>query len=548
MILDENEALKLIKQSKQLPSFITKAREMEKNLKALVKGINFHEVLIKKIEHLESHDKASARRKYARDISDTFTRLLRLTDNVYHSSGFSKSYNIKPETTKNEYIEHLSKIAGGQSIQDWHEANWLEVYHTDPNGVIFYEYKADQVAPYPTYKSVSKIRDYLPKGQRLDYIIFEPKEFKDQNGNSYKKWRIVDDQFDRMYKEEGNEFSLLQEETFQHPFRYVPALINSNIEDVDTGLKVSPLLPIIELMKEYARDQSIKSIYKFTQAFPIHWRYVVQCRTCTGTGKTGGKTCPDCDGHGYYRKKDVTDMVTLPVPKEGDIKLAPDIAGHVKPDLETWNKYDEEIKSQEDLAYKTLWGTIFVHQGNETATGRWIDTQPAINRLNKYSDVAQYMEQAGSELVADYFIQNKQRDERVASISYGRNFIIQPLNTILEDYERAKEKGDNSTILDKLLLEYITAKYKNDPIKLETEKKKANIEPYIHLSIDQVSNVFGQTEAQKKVLFSDWWSTLATEQILATKKDALREQFNTWFNQNKINNEQGNRDTVPREA
>ena len=42
-------------------------------------------------------------------------------------------------------------------------------------------------------------------------------------------------------------------------------------------------------------------------------------------------------------------MVTLPIPTEDQPVLAPNIAGHVTPDIETWTKYDNELEMLEML-------------------------------------------------------------------------------------------------------------------------------------------------------------------------------------------------------
>jgi hypothetical protein len=48
------------------------------------------------------------------------------------------------------------------------------------------------------------------------------------------------------------------------------------------------------------------------------------------------------------------------------------------------------------------------------------------------------------------------------------------------------------------------------------------------LSIEQVNTIFGNVEAQRKVLFEDWWNTLKPDSL---KKDAevLRKEFDAWF-------------------
>ena len=295
---NEQEAINYIKAHQKPSKIILEAREQSKTLTALIEGDGFKEELIHNIEHIESPQKAQARKKYSRSIVDFFEQLLSPVSNVFNSTGGSKIYNIENESLKAEYLNRISKLKEGKSISSFVEDKWMQLYHIDPNGIIFMEYDSNKEVVYPTYKSINKIRAYEVKGQLTDVVLFEPERTKE--GQIY---RIVDDLHDWFFLERGGALTFLEEISFEHPFKEVPAILNSNIEKVNRPIKLSPIHKIVELSKEFARDQSIKTIYKFLQGFPIHWRYVSQCRTCTGTGKKGNDSCTDCDGKGHYQKK-----------------------------------------------------------------------------------------------------------------------------------------------------------------------------------------------------------------------------------------------------
>jgi len=529
---DEQEAIKYIKANETVSKRISDARTEHKELKALINGEDFTSLLLQ-IENVESKQKAKARKSYSRNIVDFFSRLLRPVDNVYHSTGGSKVYDI--EGKKREILLYtLDNIRGGKSLEGWLETFWMQAYHNDPAGVIFVEYTSrfeEGVKPYPTYKSINHIRNYIPNGQRVEAILFEPVTFSDSNG-SFQVWRLVDDITDWTFIERGGTFSLDKDKSFEHPFGTVPCLINSDITSLGTEKRQSPLNSIIEVTKEYARDQSIKTIYKFLHGFPIFWKLISQCNTCTGTGRVGDDVCADCDGHGYYKRKDVTDEVTLPVPKEGDPKIAPDIAGYVVPPLDIWNQYTSELELLEDTSNFTHWGAVIDTQKKQTATEVVVDVQPVVKRLNVYGDVAEFMEQAITEWVANALDMSKDKDDNIASINYGRDYIIEPSGSILTRYEESKEKGDNNTILDRLFNEYLGAKYKNDMPSLHVMLLKSEVEPYLHLDYTQTLEIFGNVEAQKKALFEDWWKTLSSND-LNKSAEQLKVQFNTWFEINK---------------
>jgi len=532
MILTEEQAIQIVKDNQTVCKSIKKARDYNKELSALINGDGFAEELINRIEHIESEDKAKARLKYARNIQDYFSRLLSPIQNIFSSAGGIVKFNIPNEIQYKEFLDTISNIRDGKSLSKYIQDYWVNLYHSDPNGLIFIEYSTDEgLEIKPTYKNINCIRNYEPNGQICEWVLFEPET--EENGT--KEWRLVDDLTDWTIYQSGELFQVSTDETFIHPFGEVPAIIISDIIDIKNKIRLSPFDAIIGLSKEYARDQSIKTIYKFLNGFPTHWRYVTQCRSCQGTGKKDNKSCPDCDGHGYYKKKDVTDMVTLPIPSNDGVKLAPDIAGYISPDLETWDQYTKELDILEKIAYNTHWGTNVQNATNETATGRFIDIQPVMNRLNSYADTAEFVEWKITELIANAVLPTKVKNESISLIVYGRRFIIDSPDVILENYNKAKRENANITILDRLFNEYLTSKYKNDPSWLREENIKASIEPYLHLSILETSTIFGVQEAKKKNYFQDWWNDNKKD-IVTKSEEELKKKFESDYKQFKIQN------------
>jgi hypothetical protein len=524
MIFTSEQAIEIVKQNQSVPNRIKEGRSMAKELRALVKGIDFHDELIHRIEKLENEDKAVARKKYSRSIKDFFQRLLRPVDNVYTSMGGSKIYDIKSETIKKQTIETVNKIRGGKSLEAWLQTFWMDAYHYDPSGVVFLEY-SKEVKPYPTYKSIESIRNYLPNGQNCEWILFEPKKV-DQTEDLY--WRFVDDKNEFWIKQTGSFFVSLEDMSFEHPFGEVPAIINSDIIRLEDGVRLSPIDNVIEPSKEYARDLSIKTIYKFQQGFPIHWRLVSTCRTCHGTGKKGDKVCPDCNGKGVYLGKDVTDIVTVPIPTGDQKTNIGDIAGYIAPDLTVWDQYTKELGELEEVINKSHWGAIMDSQMMRTATEVVADVQPVIMRLNAYSDVAQMMESQISNWIVNYFDPTKQKDDYLVFINYGRRFIIEPTDVILNKYELSRLQGVATTILDRLFSEYLISKFKSDPISLNKNELKSEVEPYLHYTVKEVFDIFGRAEAQKKALFGDWWESLDSNDM-DKSAEQLKENYAVWI-------------------
>ena len=82
----EDEVIKFLEDNITIPKWVGVARKESEGLKALVNGENFDEFLIEKIEHIESASRATARKKYSKDIRSIFERINQTRVNVFKYS------------------------------------------------------------------------------------------------------------------------------------------------------------------------------------------------------------------------------------------------------------------------------------------------------------------------------------------------------------------------------------------------------------------------------------------------------------------------------
>ena len=534
MILDDKQAQQVLKANLKTPKFITESREQSNTLFALLHGDEFIDTLIEKIEYIESPNKALARKKYSRDVVHLFDRLLRPVSNVYSANGGSIHLDVSEEQSK-ELLSKMSRNRDGKSLNEWLKTFWMPLYHSDPNGVIFLEYETvdNKINCWPTYKQVDVIRNYEAVGQLVEWIQFEPKK-ETINGKPEETVRLVDDKMDRTYLiKGGNQFILLTDvdgklRTFEHPFGQAPAIINSDIESLrGSNHRLSPIRAVVPIAEEYARDQSVKTLYKLRMGLPIEWKLSDQCITCQGSGKQDGNQCKECDGHGYYMGKDIVDVKLIAAP-EGDEPAinGNDTGGFIVPPAEVLREFREELANLDRDSHSTHWGTMagFISTVQKTATEVFLDTQPMNDKLNDYGDVAEFM----LNQIVNWYAFALFKKEGVSSITLGRRYIIESPDVILDKYEKAKEQGDNNVILDRLYGEYQASKYKRDPEFLRVQILKSKLEPYLHLKLEQVQTIFGIIETKRKVLFQDWWSTLDSASK-EKKADVLIKEFDKWF-------------------
>lgn len=536
---DESEVIAFIKKNRTVSPWVIAARKNHKILKALVTGEGFLDLLIEKIEKIESTARQEARKKYSKDIRDLFDRVMQPRINVFSASGGSVNNQIKSDSHRKELKKVLEKFKGQKSIHQYLAENYFQLADIDPNGIMFMEYIQSEDI-FPTYKSIDDIRWYHSDGQLIDVIIFEPRKLK-VPGRELMEWRVVDENKDWRVLQDGETFTFLELKTFDHPFGIVPATILSPKQKTGSELRISNLEPIIPLSEDYARDKSILNIYKFQHGFPRHGKYEQKCKACHGAGKVGnpGEKCGSCKGSGTISSQDVTDIQILQMPEDKDAPLlAPNLEWFVSPDLETWGQYNTDQRESEDKIDSTMWGTKRITNAtNETATGRFIDVQPVMNKLSMFSKEVQWTHNQLVSYVISW-INGQPETEVVYHFSYGTRFIIESPDVILDKYVASRDKGANTTVLDKLLDEYILAKNQNSPTQLEIAQKKRQVEPYIHMSTSEVNDFYGAVESFKKVLFVEFWEQADTTKDVPT----LSKEFTAFTEEHKLNNQTSTND------
>ena len=168
MTYTEDEIKLLLKKhAEKTEQWVIYARKNNKTLKALVTGDGFADELIKRIEHLESLDRADVRRKYSKDIRDLFNRVMKKRQNVFDANGGSENTTISNDTIKEAFNDRLSNFKANKSLYKYLSENYFNLTDIDPNGVIMLEYKSigDDFNLYPSYKSIEDIRYYEENGQ-----------------------------------------------------------------------------------------------------------------------------------------------------------------------------------------------------------------------------------------------------------------------------------------------------------------------------------------------------------------------------------------------
>ena len=522
MILTRAEILEILKENPHKED-VKIAQEAQKKLSVHVFGIGMDEYL-EKINSFENPDQYKIRKKYARSNKDIIERVARPIDKIYSATGGSVFYDL-PEKQNQEFRNRLRNIENGLTLRKWIEQYWKQAYLSDPMGLIFMEVDENGDA-YPTYKGSNEIFTYQLNGRYLDYVVFNV-EYKNEEKKEAKHFRVVDDSYDYLVEKDGEDIRIITEETFPNHFEKVPAILNSDIPVLGTDYFESPLNKAIEIADEYLREGSVKSVYKLLHGFPKAWEYQSQCTNCEGTGNVGGETCPVCKGTRVKPMRDVAEVRLIPIPEGTDVKIAPEIGGYITPPIEAWDKMTDELEQMESLIFKTIWGTRQKEEAeNDTATGRFIDTQPINDRLSKFSEASELIEKFITDNLGYFYYGNNYKG---SSVHYGRRFQIESPDVIWLKYENARKNGAPDTMLDDLLMDYVQSKYENNSLELQKQTKLLEIEPFPHLTAIQVKGLaISPIDYVRKAYFTEFAKTLTDNEIIFINTNTLQTKFTAY--------------------
>lgn len=547
MILTKAQIESIIKDNPN-KGLITKGIEYNKKMRLHLYGEGMKEKtdLIKDYEKPSLH---ALRVKYARSNKDLFSRLGRPIDKVFSARGGSIYYNL-PDTQDKIARSLAADVRNGFSIRKWVEMFWKAHLLDDPYGMIFLEILPMQQAVlnkqqgksfvYPTYKSITSVYDYLPKGTSVEYVVFHVDATeKKKHGLKVEDqiYRVVDDAFDYYVKRNGDEVEILQELTFPNYFTQVPAQINSDIINPQSeDCFISFYDDVIELADHFLLKGGIKLTHEFLHAYPKYWQYAPDCGNCQGTGFVSSEKCPSCKGVGKQIISNVSDNLLLEFPAQGDTTVTPDVGGYISPDKVYYEISTGDLRLLEELMNVTLWGAsskvktqgLGVDQGAapETATGEMLDIKPESDRLQIISEMAEKKHK----FILDNVVRLQvSQGYQGSSVNYGRRYMIEPPDAIWAKYSKARAAGAAISALDDLLLEYYESKFASDPVKLAIQVKLMKVEPFVHYKISEVQSFkTDENDYKAKLYFGEWLSLQNEGIILSGDVTALRDSLNVF--------------------
>lgn len=552
-------------------NIIAKGQKRHHKLMLHLHGTGMKEAM-KREDYFENADIWKARNEYAISNKDMFSRTLQQEEMVFTARGGSAHFNLTGSQEK-ELKMLLDDVDYELSLHKWVRNFALNAYRADPMGLIFMEveqlFETDgKLIPtpkcYPTYKSIDNIYDYEPNGRKLEYVCFhlnvqdllnfginDPDYtqvpqlqqtsdvnvvMKDQN-KRVPYYRFVDDTNDVIVKlTDGKTVTIVtnmeQKNPIPNPWKQVPAFIISDLICFDDPTCfASPLEFTVELADCFLFDRSVRDLQKKYHGFAKAVEPLLKCPTCAGIGNVKGDPCPDCtppgmnQGIGYKLKTKISDVAKFPLDifetaQRFDFR---NIFGYVTPDIESWEKQDSSLRDIEDLIYYTYWGVSNPNKptvkggkdGPETATKTVMNLQPKYARLNVTADWAEDCENKIANLIGQFWIQENYNG---SSICFGRNYILETAQDVLDQYFDMRAKGVSDEVMDAQMERYYQVLYQSSPIDLAKFMKLLYVNPAPHLDKTDMKNL-APTEQDywEAYYFGEWYKSLEDAYIIDPK-------------------------------
>lgn len=554
MVLEESQILDIL-QTPSNPNIKDWQAKSDK-LSIYVNGGDVSSEL-EKIRNYENDAQEQLRKDLAKSPKDKVSDLLKPTHKVFNASGGSVQYDKIPDAQLKKFKELTDELPEGISLRQWMESYLLDAMVSDPNGITLIEIgkegTEEEGKPYPTYKNINKVHDYLTTWESLDYLVLLYKKVKINSNEGEKEvqvYRVIDDQIDALYylendalKKYGNneeQEGFDEQHEFTHDFGFVPAVVCGSIIDKETKGKKSLIHKIDESLVEYLRAKSVFLIYKFLHLFPRFWQYAMKCVTCEGNGTVENKgsdketnpkiQCPTCKGKRLKVSSDVSDIISLPIPKNDQPVLGGNMAGFVDTPNNAWDHMNDDLIAQEKAMEFSLWGSYLTDRDSDrerTATESFINVQPINETLCKLSSDIETKESQIATMMAKILTGS---DDPTVKVHYGKRFIIESPDALWEKYLSAKEKKAPLTTLDYHYDQYLMSEFQND-IEMYTMRKKIfSIEPYAHYSLDDLNTCGTPDQKQEKILFSKW---INTDVKWESDLEVLKNEFQAFYEENK---------------
>ena len=407
--------------------------------------------------------------------------------------------------------------------QVWSTKGW-EFFKTEINSILVVDCPAEQrkgemPEPYFYWLPIASVIAFEADRTNgmMHWLIFRQDD---------KRIAVIDDSSYRVFKESGS--TGIGELILEHPhdLGYCPAKFfwNVPISLDEPNVKASPLTKELESLDWYLFYHLSKRHLDLYGSYPIYSGYEQQCdysNAENGDHCDGGflvdrqgfykfdqaglmMRCPKC---GNKRIAGVGSFVEIPIPSE----TQPDLRNPVQMLTVDKNSLDFNVSEEERLRNEII--TSVVGTNEEITTRDALNEQQILANFESQTTVLNRVKRGFEE--AQKFVDETCCRLRYgntfisASINYGTDFYVFDVTELRNRYKIAKESGASEAELDALQNQILETEYRTNPMQLQRMMILAEVEPYRHLTRDEVMKLYEQgiiseTDMRKKLNFNSY--------------------------------------------
>ena len=476
------------------------------------------------VEHLIPHDKFVIFQTLFRfpvKTNDVMSEVFDKLGRIFEGRNPAFSYQFTTTEYRDDWEWYRQEKLGEPAI--WATKGW-EFFQTEINSVLIVDLPSEQEAgdrypqPYFYWLPISDVVEFeadRTTGQ-MKYIIFRQKDgmMAVMDDESYRLFRTKNDMPDGEPVIEN-----------RHDLGYCPARFfwtePMSLEYPD--IKRSPVTKELDNLDWFLFFSISKRHLDMYGSYPIYSGYEQDCNfhnDNTGDYCDGGflkdkkgnwlfdanglVPCPLCHDK---RITGAGSFIEIPVPVEGQ----PDLRNPVQ--MLPADVSSLQFNVDEERRLRSTIITSIVGTNEEITTRNALNEQQILANFESQSMVLNRIKKGfeSAQLWVDETVCRLRYGKQFlsASVSYGTEFYLFTTDELRERYQKAKEAGMSEAELDALHQQIIETEYRNNPQMLQRMIILADLEPYRHLTRDEVQALVDKGLASKEELmlklnFSDF--------------------------------------------
>lgn len=430
--------------------------------------------------------------KYPVDTVRLTEKTFQALSKVFESRNPVTSINLLSEDLNDEaaeYIKDQKKFWSGEGF---------ETMKTRINSFVVVDLPEEQEGEYPDpYQyilDIDKVLDYVEK----EYLLYEPEDDKlvVVDKDCYQLWNFVD--------RDPEKLSIIKIEKHDLGFAPFNFFWDQDISSRSKGIKKSPIsnwLGQLDWILFYHISKKCADLYA---PWSIYWGYIQDCdyadnglhESCHNgfLQNSNGhyvhnedrtlKKCPACSD----RIAGVGAFIDVPPPQAGKDALVPP-AGIIPADVASLEYNVGELERLSTEFYQSITGiSLDLLKGvaiNEKQVTSMFESQKQalmgikrnLEKIINWTESTKLKLRYGNAFDSFFY-------------SLGTEWYLFSEDMLIEMYAKARSQGLDTSILDFLQDQLFETKFKNNPDKLRESKLRAEIDPFRHLSVSQVKELY----------------------------------------------------------